>query len=114
MGVRYGGPMEQFDWFAAAFEPRRTDDLKPAAAEWIGWTGLWEAAFLIEEGEYEGEFACTVKFKSDGTYAGESYPPTSAFVWVPQFDLRPIPIPGRARRAIIERATQILRGQQTG
>lgn len=98
------------DWFPAEFRPQRTDDLTPEAQEWIGWTGLWEISFLIEEGPYEGQYACVVKRKRDGTYGGdESYPPASAFVWVPHSDLKPIAIPAAAMNAIEERAAKILR-----
>lgn len=100
--------LKQFDWFPATFKPQRTDDLKPTATEWIGWTGLWEAAYLIEEGPYEGEFACSVKLKSDGSYGSADHPPTSAFVWVPQSDLVPVEIPAQAMKAIEEGAIQIL------
>jgi len=80
--------LQQFDYFPAEFQPRRRDDLTPQAAEWIGWAGIWQAAFLIEDGPYAGEFACVVKLKRDGTYpGGRPYPPADAFAWVPQFDL---------------------------
>lgn len=104
-------PLEQFDWFPAEYQPQRRDDLKPAAEEWIGWRGLWEAAFVIDEGPYEGQFACTVKLKRDGTY-GAPYPPARAFAWVPQCDLKPIQISEADAVEIEERAVALLRERQ--
>lgn len=97
--------MEQFDWLPATFKPQRTDDLSAQAAEWIGWEGLWEAAFLIEEGPHEGQFACTVHRKHRERNSG---PPAEAFAWVPQCDLEPVNLPPEALREIEERAGQIL------
>jgi hypothetical protein len=76
--------MEQFDRFTATFRPESLDDLKPAAAEWIGWRGEWEVLWVIEEEDnrrYAGQFACGVVQDQDGA------PPPGAFVWVPQCDL---------------------------
>jgi hypothetical protein len=42
---------------SGSFEPRRVDDLVPAALEWIHRTLRWQAVFVIEEGEYAGEWA---------------------------------------------------------
>lgn len=104
--------LQQFDYFPAEFQPRRRDDLSPAAAEWIGWAGIWEAAFLIDEGPYSGEFACTVKLKRDGTYSGgRPYPPAEAFAWVPQFDLLLPTIDAETTARIIEERRRERSGQ---
>ena len=73
--------LEQFDRFRATFEPVRTDDLTPRSVDWIGWTGVWQAAWVIEEGPYEGQFACTVYDR------GPDSPQADAFAWVPECDL---------------------------
>jgi hypothetical protein len=73
--------MEQFDRFVAEYQPQRRDDLKPEASRWIGWSGFWEATWVIEEGPYVGQFACAVDPVQEGA------PPASALVWVPECDL---------------------------
>jgi hypothetical protein len=78
------GVVKQFDVFPAVFSPQRRDDLKEEVERWIGWRGLWEAAYVIEESEYEGQFACVVRPDQ------EVFPPPSAFVWTPECDLRNI------------------------
>lgn len=42
--------MNQFDVVRATFIPQRTDDLKDRARPYIGVSGLWDAAWWIEEG----------------------------------------------------------------
>lgn len=73
--------LEQFYLVEATFRPRREDDLREAARKWIGWRGLFEASWIIEEGEYSGEWACSVRPPI------ENGPPADAFVWVPEGDL---------------------------
>lgn len=51
--------MDQFDIITAVFNPRRSDDLVEGAADWIGKSCQWQAAWVIEEGEYSGEWAMT-------------------------------------------------------
>lgn len=97
--------LRQFDWFPATFQPQRLDDLSPGAEEWIGWAGLWEAAFLIEEGPYTGQFACVVQRKYRGAQMG---PPPEAFVWVPESDLVPVQFSDAELAALVQRAGEIL------
>jgi hypothetical protein len=49
--------MEQYDEITATFQPKRTDDLKPGRAEWIGWTGKWIASYRLESGRYKGQWS---------------------------------------------------------
>ncbi len=70
--------LQQFDRFAARFEPVRTDDLRPGVADWIGRVLDWEVQWLIgpeDESSYEGHWACM--------------PDDHAFpaAWVPSCDL---------------------------
>jgi predicted RNA-binding Zn-ribbon protein involved in translation (DUF1610 family) len=51
--------IRQFDEFRATFRPRRTDDLKPNAEAHVGARYLWCASWIIEEGPYTGQWACT-------------------------------------------------------
>jgi hypothetical protein len=81
--------LQRYEHFTARFEPVRRDDLKLSAAEWIGYEGEWEAAWLITEddgGDYVGEWACTLssKFILDKRDQGEDVP---LLGWVPERDL---------------------------
>jgi hypothetical protein len=73
--------LEQFEHYRAEFQPRSTDNLVPGAERWVGRYGEWIAAWNIEDGEYQGEWAmewrCAVLTKADR-------PP---FAWVPSGDL---------------------------
>jgi len=71
----YALPMRQFDYFTAFFEPQRTDDLVDGAEQWIGSLLRWQAAYLIEDGPYEGEWACT------------AWDAKTPFAWAPFSDL---------------------------
>jgi hypothetical protein len=74
--------LEPFDTFIATFQPRRTDDLKPGVAEWIGWSGVWQAMWMIQEGEstkFVGQWACAPQYDRNTV----SLP----FAWVPDEDL---------------------------
>lgn len=41
----------------AKFNPRRVDDLKPDALPLAGAVGEFEALWVIDDGDYEGEWA---------------------------------------------------------
>jgi hypothetical protein len=74
--------LEPFDTFTATFQPRRTDDLKPGVAEWIGWRGVWQVMWMIEEGEsskFVGQWACAPRYD-----CATAAPP---FAWIPDEDL---------------------------
>jgi hypothetical protein len=73
--------IQQFDLFYATFNPKRTDDLKPGAASFIGWRGIWEALWIIEDGPYEGQWAIGI---NDVSHQLKKQPP---FIWVPGCDL---------------------------
>jgi hypothetical protein len=49
--------LTQYDIVIATFQPGRTDDLRAGAREVIGYRGQWEAAWVIEDGPYEGQWA---------------------------------------------------------
>ena len=42
---------------AAKFEPKNTDDLQPGAEKFIGSVGIFQALWVIKEGDYSGEWA---------------------------------------------------------
>ena len=71
--------MDKFDIVDATFKPLNRDDLKPGVADYIGYRGLWQALWMIDEedgGSYVGQFAMGPHdFRSE------------SFVWVPQCDL---------------------------
>lgn len=70
----------QFDKVFAEFRPKRLDTLKPEAREVIGLKCLWEALWIIEEGEsepYTGQWAMRPLVK-----------PPPDFAWAPEEDLR--------------------------
>jgi hypothetical protein len=75
--------MQQFDRVVATFEPIRRDDLKAGAAEWIGRTLTWQASWIVEEGDYEGQWAMA-PMPPLGAPATD-WPP---FTWIPLCDLR--------------------------
>ena len=64
----------------AKFEPKNIDDLQSGAKKFIGKSGVFEAMWIIEEGEYAGEWAM---FAPKDWTAAE-------FAWVPLSDLRPV------------------------
>jgi hypothetical protein len=49
--------LQQFARVTATYRPRRTDDLKTDTQRWIGYRGVWQAYWLIEDGPYAGEWA---------------------------------------------------------
>jgi hypothetical protein len=75
---------EQFETFTATLTPQRTDDLKPGVADWIGWRGTWQTCWIIDESDYEGDWACAPLPDQD------PLPPASAFAWAPSRDLSDI------------------------
>ena len=72
-----------FDVVRATFRPKRTDDLKPGVAEWIGWTGLWQANGLCPEGPYDGQMGFSI---GSGTMADLELP-LPPWSWMPECDL---------------------------
>lgn len=49
--------LNQFDVITAVFNPQRTDNLFPDAREMIGKSASWMASWIIEDGEYAGQWA---------------------------------------------------------
>jgi hypothetical protein len=49
--------MKQFDEVTATFQPKRTDDLRPDAHQFIGQTFRWIATHVIEEGPYASQWS---------------------------------------------------------
>lgn len=66
--------LTQYDTIQATFQPRRTDDLRFGMNAFIGRTGTFTAIWIIEEGEYIGQWAMQ---------APEDWPCS----WVPECDL---------------------------
>lgn len=76
--------MEQFDKIRATFTPQRTDDLRYGAEKCIGWEGEWTACWIIEDGDYEGQWAMSPDREKPWPMA-----------WVPLCDLTPaLALPG--------------------
>lgn len=69
--------IERGDVVVATFQPKRLDDLKPEARNWIGYRGTWEYLWTIEAGNYIGQIAF-------GLLKDRHKAP---FVWVPECDL---------------------------
>jgi len=67
------------DRLNATFAPRRTDDLKPGVADYVGTKSDFEVLWKIDEGPYAGEFAMRLPldWECDG-------------VWTPSGDFRSI------------------------
>jgi hypothetical protein len=75
-------PIELFGKYLGEFRPRRSDDLKPDARQFIGTLTTWEAYWHIEDGEtYAGEVAMVpVVVMAHCLGLG--------FVWVPSGDIQ--------------------------
>ena len=72
--------IEVFSKIEAVFRPRRIDDLKLGAVEHIGKRGVFEAAWIIEDGRpYAGEWAMLIPRDWDNELCD--------FSWVPSGDL---------------------------
>lgn len=77
----------------ATFQPRRTDDLREGARRFVGVSCDWTAVWLIEEGIDAGEMAF---MPSDAQLMSQMFSGLDldeVFVWVPEGDLRPDPMP---------------------
>jgi hypothetical protein len=74
----FGADMKQFEVIEATFKPKRIDDLVEGSEAWIGRRTQWQAAWILEDGPYNGEWAMTPhgddRFKAP-------------FAWVPLSDL---------------------------
>jgi hypothetical protein len=71
--------LKQYDIIAAEFCPKKTDDLQINAKQMIGLIIQWQCAWMIEEGEYAGQWAMIpVHYHSGFSF------------WVPECDLRRI------------------------
>jgi hypothetical protein len=71
---------EPYDRIVATFQPKRTDNLKPAAAGYVGWRGEFECLWKITEedgGPYVGQHAWRVIEENGLAHGG----------WIPTEDL---------------------------
>jgi hypothetical protein len=76
--------VRQFDKFEATFSPRNRESLRPSAVPEIGERFVFQALWVIDGGEFDGEWAM-----------GAISEPLPAFAWVPLSDLidiRPAPV----------------------
>ncbi|WP_156467801.1 MULTISPECIES: hypothetical protein [unclassified Methylobacterium] len=74
-------PLRSGSRVIAAFQPRRTDDLKAAALSRVGCVGMFEALWLIDaDYHYAGEWAMRIPTDWDIEDA----------IWVPDGDLTPV------------------------
>jgi len=69
----------QFAVIRARFEPKRRDNLRPAAVASIGLETTWRAMYVMDEGEYEGQMAFITQD-----------PAINVGGWVPECDLVPV------------------------
>lgn len=83
MDAPKGREIEQYDKVRAIYDPKRTDDLVPGCEKWIGREGnYWLAGWIIEEGEYEGQWAMAIP-RSWLFTKNDPFPAA----WVPHCDL---------------------------
>lgn len=75
--------IQQFDKVEARFTPKRIDDLRAGAHQFIGEIAEFRALWVIEDGPYEGQWAMEVPRNWDARSGGE-------FVWSPECDLSPV------------------------
>jgi hypothetical protein len=88
-GVSDTPRLRRFDKFTAVFSPARRDDLQDGAAALIGKRLSYQAAWIIEDGPYAGQWACSVL---NGLVAGDR---SWSFAWAPLSDLSDIELDGR-------------------
>ena len=67
--------MQQFDKVTAIFSPTKVDDLVEGMDTFIGKSGEFTAAYILENGVYEGQFAMQT-------------PICWPCAWVPEADLK--------------------------
>lgn len=70
---------QQFDWVKALYHPKRTDDLVDGTKKHIDRPFMFQAIWIVEDGEYEGQWAFM-------PYTMNKEPIIN-FGWVPQQDL---------------------------
>lgn len=68
--------MKRYDKIRAVFNPKNLTTLRPEAIPFIGLLDNWQASWIIEDGEYKGQWAFT-----------PSNMTTQYFGWVPEEDL---------------------------
>lgn len=69
--------IEPYQQYRAVFQPVKTNDLKPGMSEFIGREGIFEALWIIEEGEkYAGQWAMNLPREWG-----------APFTWCPQEDI---------------------------
>jgi len=69
--------VNQFDVIYAKFAPRRLDDLTPEAKTALGVVGEWKALWVIESGQFSGEWAMDLRG-------------SVGLGWIPSGDLEPV------------------------
>lgn len=72
--------MEQFDKVTAIFNQKRTDDLKQEVFKDINKQGVFKAMWVIEKGDYEGQWAMYPDWTNEGMDKWN-------FTWCPECDL---------------------------
>ena len=65
--------IQPFDLVDATFKPQHAGDLKPRAAQFVGYRGIFRVMWEIEDGDYVGQWA----FMADSEHFG----------WMPECDL---------------------------
>lgn len=73
--------LNKFDSVRVKFAPKRTDDLKPEMAWWIGRTFMALPHFIVDEGAYAGQWALMPDYEEQRA-AGKN-----ACGWIPECDL---------------------------
>lgn len=70
--------IEKYQRYRAVFQPARTDNLKSEMFDYIGREGIFEALWIIEEGEqYAGQWAMNLPREWG-----------APFTWCPQEDIK--------------------------
>lgn len=72
--------MEQFDKVKAIFKPKRTDDLNQWVKLNIGDECIFQASWIIEEGEYKNQWAMSPDLSNENINNWN-------FAWCPECDL---------------------------
>jgi hypothetical protein len=78
---------ERFSTFRAKFAPKRTDDLKKRFLKYVGSTYIWRRIWIIDNGMYEGEWACEIDAHAMSDKAIDIIDIKLHWFWAPESDL---------------------------
>jgi hypothetical protein len=73
--------------FRARVEPTDRDSLKPSALPLIGREFTFQRQWILDEGDYEGQWACTFSKDDEESLRASGELATFDWCWFPEEDL---------------------------